>query len=79
MPRKVTSKKSSKPHTVLSDGIPLKSWCALLALGLTEHQAYRAWQIVEGVGHQRIARALKHTIVGVLAHPCNVGKRRTDG
>jgi hypothetical protein len=26
--------------------IPLKSWNALLALGLNVYQAYRAWQII---------------------------------
>lgn len=26
--------------------IPLKSWQALLALGLNPYQAYRAWQII---------------------------------
>lgn len=39
----------SEAHTVSKDGIPSKAWEALKSLGLTDHQAYRAFQIATSV------------------------------
>ena len=35
-------------HLKIGHGIPDATWNALIALGLDELQAYRAWQIVQG-------------------------------
>jgi hypothetical protein len=35
------------PHSIAKGTIPAEKWEALLALGLNEYQAYRAWQIID--------------------------------